>query len=362
MRSTLKTIENHPKLELSLLVTGMHLLPEFGDTINEIKKDNFKIAAKVDMISKGDTGCSMAKSIGKGILGIAEALKTEKPSIVLLQGDRSEMLAAAIAAAHMNIPIAHMSGGDITKGVIDNSVRNAITKFSHIHFPSTKESAERIIQMAEDPWRVHLVGNPGVDIKKEEYTKAPQLIKKFGIDPEKKLLLVIQHPVTTEIDQTKQQIQETLESIFELGEQTIVIYPNVDAGHKTIIDTIKKYEHYPFIRVYKNFSRVDFVGILHITDVIIGNSSCGVVEVSSLNVPAVNIGNRQKGRERSTKNVIDVGHNKDEIINAIKKALYDKKFREEIKECFNPYVCEGTEEKIVKVLSEVIISPQLLNK
>ena len=363
LRPVLKAIEKSRDLKLSLIATGMHLLPEFGNTASEIERDGFKIDAKVDMDMSGDTGAAMAKSIGLGVIGIAKALDDIKPDIVLVVGDRVEALAATLAAASMNLPIAHVSGGDVTAGgCIDDSIRHAITKFAHIHFPGTNESAERIIKLGEDPSRVFMVGNPGVAAKYRISSSEKQRVaRSYGIDLDKPVLIVIQHPVTAETDEAKGQMTETMEAVVSMKEQTFVFYPNADAGGKAIIDVIKKYERHPFIKIFKNIPRDDFLVLLGIAHVLVGNSSCGIIEAPSFGLPVVNIGTRQEGRERAD-NVIDVGYDRKEITKAIKKALHDRNFRQRAKRCKNPYADRGADEKIVNVLSRIKITPDLLRK
>ena len=361
-RSTLNAIRNHPKLDLSLIVTGMHMSHKFGHTVDEIEKDDFKILAKTNIFLEHDSKSTIAQSIGRCIVRIGDIFANKKPDIVLIQGDRGEMLAVAIAATYMNIPIAHMSGGDITTGTIDNLIRDNITKLSHIHFPSTLLSAKRLTEInREEVWRIHHTGNPGINLKSEDFTESSELIKKIGIDSSLPIFIVIQHPVIGEAKEAQKNIETIMDTIVELKEQTIVIYPNADIGCDIIIKTIQNYQTFPFIKLFKNLDRKDFIGLMRIADVIIGNSSCGIVEASSLNMPAVNIGTRQNGREKPI-NVIDVKYNKNEIKEAIKKTLYDKDFKEEIKNCFNPYICEGSEGKIVDVLSNIEISQHLLTK
>jgi len=363
IRSTLEEIQKHKDLKLSLIVTGMHLSQVFGKTVKEIEKDGFKIDAKINILPREDTGIAMAKYLGEGIIRIAEALEKIKPDIVLVAGDRTEALAAAIAATYLNIPVAHISGGDITEGgTIDDIIRHCITKFAHIHFPATKKSAEIIIRMGEDPSRVFIVGNPGVPIKyKPSKKELQQTARRFKLDLAKPILLVIQHPVTTEAHLADKQMRETMEAIRELGMQTIVVYPNADAGAQGMIKIINEYKKFSFIQIYKSIPRKTFLQLMAMSSVLIGNSSCALIEAPSFNLPAVNIGKRQEGRERGN-NIIDAKPKKEEIISAIRKALYDKKFREQVKKSKSPYVRKGAEKNIVKILRKIKISPGLLQK
>jgi len=361
LKPLLKAINKHPRLDLALVVTGMHLSKEFGYTIKEIRKDGFRIDARVEMLHAEDTGAAMAKSIGKCIQKMTEVLIRIKPDFLVLLGDRAEMLAGAAAASYMGITIAHLHGGEVS-GSVDDSIRHAITKLAHIHFPATRGSANRIVKMGEDPSRIFVVGAPTMDtILNEKLPKRAELSKKYGFDPSKPILLVLQHPIVTEANEAADQMRETLDAIVELKHQTILIYPNADAGGRRMIKVIKKYEKYPFIKSFKSIPYADYLGLMGAASVMVGNSSSGIIEAPSFHLPVVNIGTREKGRERST-NVIDVNYEKREIVKAVKKALHDKKFRNKVKRCKNVYGDGKASQRIVKVLSEIKITPKLLQK
>jgi len=361
LKPVMKAIKKNG-MELSLIVTGMHLSKEFGYSVNEIIEDGFKIEKRVEMNPKEDTGFSMAQSVGNGINEISKALKEINPDIFLVLGDRIEPLAGTITAAYMNIPIAHIHGGDSARAGLDESVRHAITKFSHIHFPATKKSAERIIKMGENPKNVFIVGAPGLDaIFTTNFLSKAELEKKFNIDLSKPLIIMLQHSVTTEIEKAGKQVQETLEAIKELGYQTIIIYPNSDAGGREIIEQIKKYENLNFIKIYKNLVHDEYLSLLRNASVLVGNSSSGIIESASFKLPVVNIGTRQEGRERSS-NVIDAPHDKKLIVKAIEKALLDRSFRNRVKKCKNIYGDGKTGERIAKILNEIKIDKKLLQK
>lgn len=358
----LKVIEQHPKLQLLLIATGMHLSHEFGYTVQELEKDGFHIDAKVDMLLSNDTLPAMSKSIGIGIIGLAQTWEQVEPDIIVVLGDRVEPLAAAISGSYMNILIAHIHGGDTGKGGLDESARHAITKFAHIHFPATKESAERVIKMGEDKWRVHIVGSPSLDvILNKKLLSAEALKEKLGIDLSQPLILLIQHPVTTQVDEAAGQMRETLEAIVELAYPAVLIYPNSDAGGRRMIEVIKEFEKYPLIKTFPSLPRWQYLSLMKVASVMVGNSSSGIIEAPSLGVPVVNIGIRQEGREQG-KNVIDVGHNKQEIIKGIEKTLTDDKFLKEVKKCENPYGDGKASQRIAEILSKVEITPELLQK
>ncbi len=359
----LKAIQAQKELELLLIATGMHLSRDFGYTVDEIVKDGFKIDARVDMSASDDTLGAMAQSIGQGIIGLTRTWEKLKPDVIVVLGDRIEPLAAAISGAYMNIPVAHIHGGDATKGGLDEYARHAITKFAHIHFPATQKSAERIIKMGEDKWRVHMVGSPALDvILNEKLLSHKSVIKKFGLDTSQPLILMVQHSVTTEVDQAAKQVTETLEALVATGYPVIVFYPNSDAGGRSILKRIKQYEKkYPIFKVIPSLPRREYLSLLSVASVLVGNSSSGMIDSPSFGVPAVNIGTRQEGRERGD-NVIDVEYNRKEIIKAIKKALTDQAFLNKVKRCYNPYGDGKASIRITEVLSDMKITPELLQK
>jgi len=363
LRPVLRAIRAHPLLELMLVVTGMHLLHEFGYTVGEIENDGFKIDAKIDMLLASDTLRGMAKSVGLGIHSMAQCLEQLKPDMVLVLGDRLESFAATVASAYMHIPIAHIAGGDTGIGSnIDNPNRHAMTKFAHIHLPSTEGARERIIRMGEEDWRVYKVGSPGLDeVLNAELAASDVIAKKYSLDLSKPLILLIQHSVTTQVDEAPRQMRTTLEVIKELNLPTIQIYPNSDAGGRSIIEVIKEYEKYHFIKSFKSLPRFEYLSLMKIASVIVGNSSSAYIEAPSFGLPAVEVGIRQVGREKG-KNVIEVGHDKAEIMRAIKKALTDQEFLSEVKNCENPYGDGKSSPRIVKILCDIEITPELIRK
>ncbi len=361
LKPVLEAIKARQELELCLVIAGMHLSREFGYTVTEVEKDNFQIAARIEMTPYDDTPAVMAKSIGTGIIGMADAWQVIRPDIILILGDRTEPLAAAIAGAYMNIPLAHIHGGDVC-GNIDDSSRHAITKFAHIHFPATQQSAKRIIRMGEEKWRVNMVGSLALDsILHEPLLSTNTLIRKYTLDSTRPLVLGIQHAVTSQADDAPQQMKKTLEAVVELGYPAMVIYPNSDAGGRRIIKVIKEFEKYPFLKIIKSLPRRDYLGLMKLAAVMVGNSSSGIVEAPSFGLPVVNIGIRQEGRERGA-NVIDVGHNKSEIVRAIKKALTNKAFLAEVKKGRSPYGDGKASLRIADTLSKMEITPALLQK
>jgi GDP/UDP-N,N'-diacetylbacillosamine 2-epimerase (hydrolysing) len=360
-KSVLKEIEADPRLDLSLIVIGMHLSAEFGYTVKEIEKDGFKIDAKINVLHREDTKAAMVRSIGKSMIETADAIEKIKPDFLLVLGDRSEMLVGAVSATYMGIPIAHIHGGDIS-GNVDEPVRHAITKLAHVHFAATKESADRIIKMGEEPWRIHVVGAPGLDFILNDKTPAPEkTAAKYDLDLSEPVLLVVQHSVVTEADEAPSQIRETLEAIKELGCQTVLIYPNADAGGRRMIEVIKEYEQYRLIKTFRSVPHEDFLGLMKVASVMVGNSSSGIIEAPPFGLPVVNIGTRQAGRQRA-ENVIDVDYDKEEIKRAVQKALCDEEFREKVKRSKNFYGDGKAGKRIAKILSEIKIDKKLLEK
>ena len=359
----LKSIQKNKNLTLHLIVAGSHFSRDFGYTFDDIVKDGFKIAAKIDMTLADDTGARMARSMGVGIIEFTQALEMLKPDIVLVTGDREEMLAAAISALCLNIPVAHLHGGEVaTGGHIDESIRYAITKFSHIHFVTSKKSVARILRLGEEPWRVKLVGAPFIDnLKIRKPSSLKNLAKLFNINGEKPAIIVLQHPLTVDYKNSKKHMGDTMAAVASFKLPTIVIYPNGDAGSKEIIEIINQYKDLPYIKVFKNLSTADFFGLLKIAKVLVGNSSSAIVEASSFHLPAVNIGPRQDGREIS-ENIIQASSRSIDIKRAISKALNDKKFLRRVKKCLNPYDQGNASSKIVKILHRLNLNNRLLHK
>ncbi|MCL0060261.1 UDP-N-acetylglucosamine 2-epimerase, partial [Dehalococcoidia bacterium] len=342
LKPLMEKIEDHTELELSLYVTGMHLLKEYGNAIQEIERDGFKIAKTIDMdVKVNNTNFDMALSIGKGITGFANAFKEDNPDIVVVFADRIEPFAAATAATLMNIPVAHIEGGDVGLGDIDDNLRHAITKLAHLHFTSSNQSKERVLRLGEEEWRVFQVGALSLDtILNEKVLSKDNLCKKYNI-PDKPLILISYHPVTTEWREAERQMKLVVESAVavanEEDKEVVIIYPNAYPGGFQIIHAIKSsMQKSKNIHVFENLPHLDYISLMAISSVFVGNSSSGIMESPSIGNPYVCIGTRQQGRERA-KNVIDVGYRKDEIISGIKRALFDKEFLDAVKKCESPY-------------------------
>jgi len=346
-RPILQKMKKDSFFKIHLVVTGICLLKSHGSDIENIKNDGFKINKKIPMFkeSSKDSGAEMVRSMSRFMFEITNELEKIKPDIVLSGFDIGANFAVTVAAAHMNIPVAHIQGGEIT-GSIDESLRHAMSKFAHIHFPATELSKKRLIKMGENPKNIYVVGCPSIDALLETpEIKKEQLEKKFNVNFSQPVILMIQHSVTTENIDSKKQIEETLEALKKLNVQTIIILPNNDAGYSSIIKKIKssKFNYYPTL------SLDNYVNLLKNISVLIGNSSSGIHEAATFKLPVVDIGTRQQGRERA-KNVISVTYEKNKIYNAINKALYDNNFLNSLKTLINPYGNGNTAEKIVRIL------------
>lgn len=363
LKTIIEEIKKDKKFEIQIIATGMHLSPQFGMTVNDIVNDGFKINSRVIMTPKEDSKKAMAESIGVGIIGLTNSLVDLKPDFVVVLGDRVEALAGAISAYYSNITLIHIHGGDSSKGGLDENTRHAITKLSHIHFPVSRKSAERIIKLGENEWRVHIIGAPGLDdIQAGNFTKKEEVLKKYKLSEGEPIIILVQHPVTTQIKLASQQISASLEAISSLGYQTVIVYPNSDAGGRQMIETIQTYlEKNKFLKGYKNIPRSDYLGLLNIASVLVGNSSSGIIESPSLHLPVVDIGLRQEGREQST-NLVHVDSDTDSIKRAIKYALSNEVFLSKVKTCVNPYWYGGAGKKMASVLSNLQIDDKFLQK
>ena len=359
IKTVMREISCHPSLELQLVVGSSALLERFGSAINNIRADGFKELATVSSIIEGENPTTMAKSTGLAIIELATHFENLKPDIVLTVADRFETLATAIASSYMNIPLAHTQGGEVT-GNIDESVRHAITKLAHIHFPATKKASEFIVRLGEDPKTVFLTGCPAIDLVAESdlvLNKDKLNINKIGvggeINLERDFLLVLQHPITSEYGEGVSQINETIKAVYKLsqkGMQVLWLWPNVDAGSDDVSNGIRTFRENikaRNIRFFKNFQPEEYVSLLANAKCIIGNSSSGIREASFLGTPCVNIGTRQTGRERG-ENVIDVNYKSDEIYNAILKQIKNGKYQKS-----NLFGDGNSGKKIAQILSTV---------
>ncbi len=359
IRPVLRLIEQDPDLDYEIIATNMHLLPEFGMSVHEIERDGFRVAERIYMTFDGYTSVTMTKSLACLLLELPTVLQRMKPDIILLAGDRGEQLMAAIAGVHLGIPVAHIQAGELS-GNVDGIVRHAITKLAHIHFAANEEFAERIRHMGEQELRIHVTGAPLVDeLVNGSITPLDELQTRYRLDQGKPLILAVQHPVTEEEAAAGDQVTETIHVLLEIGWPTIFIYPNADAGSESIrkqLGTLKR----PDIRLFRNLPRQDYIGLMKLASVIVGNSSSGIMEAPTFGTPCVNIGRRQNGRPQAC-NVINVGYSKHEIANAIREAT-SPEFVARAKKAVNPYGDGRASERIVQILKNVEINETLLNK
>jgi GDP/UDP-N,N'-diacetylbacillosamine 2-epimerase (hydrolysing) len=354
-------IEQERALTLLPVVTGMHLLPEFGNTGRLVRKE-FPSAKTVPMVLHGDKLKDMAQYLASGVNNFAAFLERQNPDILIVLGDRSESLAAALAALYLNIPIAHINGGDVTGTTIDESIRHAITKLAHIHLVHTKENAERVEKMGEEKKRIFVTGALTIDaIMSLQLPDKETLFTRYHLDPNKVTFLVVQHPITTFKDYGFSHLKELFAALDMVKEQTIIMYPNCDAGGKQFIALIKAMEKKPYVHAFVNLSHVDYLGLMRSVDLMLGNSSSGIIEAPSFKLPVLNIGSRQQGRARSV-NIIDVKPERHEIVDAIDFALNNKEFLKKVRTCRNLFGDGTAAQKIVKILKDIPLDEELIQK
>ena len=360
LRPIAKLIEVDPELHYSLIVTNQHLLPDFGYSVEEIERDELNITDRIYMTLDGYTPATMVKSLGVLLLGVTDAFVRLQPDVVLVLGDRGDSLMAAMAAAHMNIPVAHIQAGE-RSGNIDGLTRHAITRFAHIHFASGPDAAERLRRMGEEEWRIQMIGAPQLDeFVRGEVSQPDEIADRYGLDLSQPVLLVVQHPVTEEFGEGVEQMRETLEAICELRHQTVLIFPNTDAGSADLRLMVERY-HRPFMRVERNVPRRDFGGLMRVASALVGNSSSGLIEAPTVGLPAVNVGERQRDRAKGP-NVIDVPHDRRAIVEGIRRAL-SAEFRGAMGNGSSPYLSDGrVSERIVGFLKAVPLDERLLRK
>lgn len=360
-RTAIRAISRHPDLEIDLVVMGSHLLERYGYTIREVKADGIPVNHQIYMELDGKNPCTMTKSLALAINDLATYFDNTKPDIVIALTDRYEILGVAVAAAMMNIPVAHIQGGEVT-GTIDESIRHAITKMAHIHFPATEKSRERIIKMGESPSMVFNVGCPATDLlmaapqmsRKETLVKFNTQVLKGArkLNTEKEFLLMVQHPVTTEFGTGLNQVKATLDALENANIPTVILWPNIDAGGDDISIGIRHFERdnpdmcFPV----KHIPNDIFINLLKHTACMVGNSSAGIRETCYFGTPTVNIGTRQQDRERGI-NVLDADYKKEDILQTILRQINHGKYKSEY-----IYGCGHAGKKIAEILSKIEIS------
>ena len=357
LRSTMDAIRAHSQLTLRLLVTGMHTLKEYGYTKKEIENDGYTIDCTVPITPKSD----MLEAFSQEILGIRKYCVQEKPDCIVVLGDRDEPFAAAIVATHLNIPLAHIHGGDISGPGIDETLRHAITKMAHLHFPGTKKSAKRIRAFGEEAWRIKEVGSVVMDdIQKKAMIPRTTLAQKLGIDAKRSWLTVLQHPWAFDDTPLAKQISSTFSALTQFPEhEKIVLFPNTDTGSELFIKHLKKNKG-PRFHLFPSLPRPEYMSVLKESDALIGNSSSGIIEISVLGTPSVEVGNRQAGRERGP-GFLHVPYDTHKIVKAITRAIAIKKKRRG-KAFPSPYGTGNSGKAIAEKLSELLLDPHLLYK
>ena len=362
LRPVVQKIEDDPSLKLHLVAAAAHLLEDHGSTLELIASDGFDVHDQVEMLMAADSPNAVAKSMGLGTIGFADIYRRIRPDIVLLLGDRFEMHAAAVAAIPFKIPLAHIHGGEVSYGAIDDSFRHAITKYSHLHFASTQSHANRIMQLGEEPWRITVSGAPGLDnLQRVDLLERRQLEENLSIDLTKRPLVVCFHPVTLQQEKPAQQTSQIIDSLQEFDRPIVWSRPNADPGNLAIVRLVEDFcRNRPQATMVQNLGTQTYFSLMNEAAAMVGNSSSGIVEAASFSLPVVNIGMRQGGRQRSG-NVIDVECRSDAISAGISKAISDD-FRQKAAAVKNIYGEGKAGQKIVERLRNTPIDEKLLIK
>jgi UDP-hydrolysing UDP-N-acetyl-D-glucosamine 2-epimerase len=358
---TLKELQNRTEVGVKLIVIGAHFSPEFGQTFKEIEADEFTIDERVECLISSDSDVGMAKTIGVATIGLADILGRMRPDILLLIADRYEMLAPASVALALRIPIAHIEGGDVSEGAIDDAVRNALTKMSHLHFTTNENSRLRVIAMGEEAWRVHLVGSPSLDnLRRRKLFSREEIAADLSLDFNQKTVVIAYHPVTIQRD-TVSEADAVFAALEKISTQIVFCYPNSDAGSHQIIERARIFcQTHPNAHLFVNLNHLKYWSLLKYSDLLVGNSSSGIMETPSIPLPCVNVGMRQKGRDQA-RNIIDAAPETDAISQAIEKGL-GAEFRQALDGMTNPYGDGHASEKIAEILCEVNLGDELLIK
>jgi UDP-hydrolysing UDP-N-acetyl-D-glucosamine 2-epimerase len=369
----LRRIQQDPDLELRLVVSGMHLAPEFGLTWRAIEADGFAIDDRVEMLLSSDTSEGIAKSMGLGTIGFAQVYGRHRPDILLTLGDRAEMHAAVVAALPFTIPVAHIHGGEVSYGAIDDALRHSITKLSHLHFVATERCAARVVQMGEEPWRVTVAGAPALDnLRHMPLLSTRELEKRFGLCLTPPPLLVTFHPVTVEFAHTARYMSELLAALQEANLPVVFTKPNADTNGRVAVKLIEEFVagrsrkggtdrlSGPQAYLVDNLGTQAYFSLMNVAAAMVGNSSSGLIEAPSFRLPVVNIGNRQQGRCRAA-NVIDVGYERAAIAQGIRRALQPD-FRASLRDLVNPFGAGTAADTIVTRLKETALEDRLIRK
>lgn len=359
MKPMLAAMREASDVALQLVVTDQHVSERFGRTIAEVERD-FAIAAAVDLEQQDDSALARAQALGRGAERMAKVLHDLRPDVCVLYGDRGEVLATAMAATILGVPIAHLQGGDVS-GSVDEQMRHAVTKLAHLHFPSNEDSARRIRHMGEEPWRIHVVGDSHLDaIVAGDYAQPKEVAAVLDLDLARPVLIVLQHSETTQPERSYDQMAETLLAVRDSGHQAVVVHPCSDPGYEGVIRAIGDLAVGPQFRVRVNIDAPLFWGLQAVAAAMIGNSSAGLIETPSFHLPAINIGRRQEGRLHA-ENVLHAGHERATIADALKTAL-SPDFKRRAAVCAQPYGDGHAGERIVAVLRNIPSRERLLVK
>lgn len=362
LRPLLAALAAIPDVELSLYVAGAHLSPRFGSTVDLVLRDGWTIAGRVECTEESDAPEAITRALGRAVTGFGAALARSRPDLLVVFGDRYEMLAAALAALPLGVPVAHLHGGESSEGAIDEQLRHALTKLSHLHFAAAPAYAARIVQMGEEVWRVHCPGAPGLD----RFGAAPSIARdalaaRLGLTLARRTLLVTFHPVTLEPDAKEHHVAALAGALERVDAEIVVSYPGADAGHATVVRHWEQLARArPDVRLVPALGEDVYVSLLGTVDAMVGNSSSGIIEAASFRLPVVNVGTRQRGRLRGA-NVIDVGYDREAILAGIDRALAPA-FRASLADLRNPYGDGHAAPRIARVLAEIELGPALITK
>jgi UDP-N-acetylglucosamine 2-epimerase (non-hydrolysing)/GDP/UDP-N,N'-diacetylbacillosamine 2-epimerase (hydrolysing) len=358
---TLRDLASHPGVELRCIALAAHLSDEFGRTAGELERNGFRLDETIECLISSDTDVGMAKTIGVATLGLADALGRLRPDLLLVVADRYELLAPASVALALRVPIAHIEGGEVSEGAIDDSVRNAITKMSHVHLTPTRSARLRVLAMGEEPWRVHQVGAPSLDhLRRSSLLPRERLTSELGLRAELPTLVVAYHPVTLARDTTRE-ADAIFAALERLTQQIVFCFPNADAGSRALIQRARAFcSRRAAAHLFVNLVPATYWSLLRAADLMLGNSSSGIMETPSVALPTVNVGIRQQGRERG-RNILDAPAEPEAILEAIRTAI-SPRFRSSLAGMTSPYGDGRASERIVEILTSVPLGERLLHK
>jgi UDP-hydrolysing UDP-N-acetyl-D-glucosamine 2-epimerase len=362
LRPVLERLASSERVDLCVFVTGMHLDERYGATVSDVEADGFPITARIPVLGESDEPQDVAAAIARGVAGFAAEFARGRPDVLLVLGDRFEVYAAAVAALPFRIAVAHIHGGESTVGLIDEAIRHSLTKLSHLHFVATEEYAHRVVQLGEEPWRVRVTGAPGLDALAAAQPLAPdELRERFGVELTDDTLLVTYHPVTLEYERTEEQMNELLAALASVDRPVVLTGPNADTSNRTVARLLERFaDEQARATLVTSLGTAAYATLLRGAAAMVGNSSSGIIEAATFELPVVNIGTRQQGRLRPG-NVIDVGDEREAIVAGIERAL-SSEFRASLRGLANPYGDGHAAERIVSRLEEVELGPKLLVK